>query len=71
MLTHPVVGKSTYGATVAKDDKTLDTVEEKRYKEKLEAVGLLINDDHYSPNFTLTCPSRVLTNFCLLYDSPD
>jgi len=30
--------------------KTLDTAEEKRYEEKLEAVGLLINDDHYSPS---------------------
>ena len=31
-------------------NKTLDMVEEKWYKEKLEAVGLLSNDDHYSPN---------------------
>ena len=31
-------------------NKTLDMVEEKQYKEKLEAVGLLINDVPYLPN---------------------
>jgi len=32
------------------NNKTLDMVEEKWYKEKLEAVSLLSNDDPYSPN---------------------
>ena len=31
-------------------NKTLDMVEKKQYKEKLEPVGLSINDDPYSPN---------------------
>ena len=31
-------------------NETLDRVEKKWYKEKIEAVGLLINDDPYSPN---------------------
>jgi len=30
--------------------ETLDMRGKKRYKEKLEAVGLLINDDPYSPS---------------------
>jgi len=45
-----LVGKSTHWLTMTSYYKTLDMREKEWYKEKLEAVSLLINNDLYSPS---------------------